>query len=253
VKSGATILDDRETVELLSERPDLLAIADAVRATQSRPGGLGFRRVKGPVLAVVAFAVVTGAVVGGLTLTGHNAPAEKTAHKPPAEKIKSSSGGIIGPAGAVATLARPLGGFGQQVSLATAVSELGGPVTLPDSAQVKPSDAGAVWAATASSQGESSVSVAVTFPAQGFIIQYLRPPIPDPLSNFQGFVKDSPGSQVIYLNGGVPARAIAQTSDPSSWGSIEFVAGGTTILVMGQTDQATLQSVAQSILDRVGS
>lgn len=163
------------------------------------------------------------------------------------------SGQIIGPAGAMATMDHPLGGFGRPVSLAAAASELGGQVTLPNSAQVTPSDVGAVWAATASGEGERSVSVGVTFPAQGLIIQYLRPPIPDPLSNYQGFVKDSPGSRVIYLNGGVPARAIPQTSDPSSWGSIEFVAGGTTILVMGQVDQATLQPVAQSIVDRSAS
>jgi uncharacterized membrane protein len=37
VKNGATILDDRETVELLHDHPQLLAIADAVRATQGKP------------------------------------------------------------------------------------------------------------------------------------------------------------------------------------------------------------------------
>jgi hypothetical protein len=35
VNSGATIFDDRETVEFLRDHPHLLAIADAVRATQS--------------------------------------------------------------------------------------------------------------------------------------------------------------------------------------------------------------------------
>jgi hypothetical protein len=153
----------------------------------------------------------------------------------------------------MATINHPLGMFGHQVSLPAAESELGGPVTLPDSAEVHPSDVGVVVAATATGEGEKSVSVGVSFPAEGLIIQYLRPPIPNPLSNFQGFVKNSQGSQLIYLNDGVPARAIAQTSDPSSWGSIEFVAGGTTIEVMGQQDEATLQSVAQSILHRVGS
>jgi hypothetical protein len=36
VSSGATILDDRETVEMLRDHPHLLAIADAVRATQNK-------------------------------------------------------------------------------------------------------------------------------------------------------------------------------------------------------------------------
>ena len=34
MNSGATIFDDPETVEFLRDRPHLLAIADAVRATQ---------------------------------------------------------------------------------------------------------------------------------------------------------------------------------------------------------------------------
>lgn len=36
MNSGATIFDDQETVELLRGRPHLLAIADAVRATQAK-------------------------------------------------------------------------------------------------------------------------------------------------------------------------------------------------------------------------
>jgi hypothetical protein len=38
VKDDPTILDDRETVELLAAQPQLLAIADAVRATQRKEG-----------------------------------------------------------------------------------------------------------------------------------------------------------------------------------------------------------------------
>ena len=41
MSTGATIFDDRETVEFLRDHPHLLAIADAVRATQSEANPLG--------------------------------------------------------------------------------------------------------------------------------------------------------------------------------------------------------------------
>jgi hypothetical protein len=157
----------------------------------------------------------------------------------------------MGPGGDL-TLARPMGPGGKQVSLSEAASSLGGPVVLPNSTQVTPSDAGTVWVDQmhGDTTGDTSTAVAVTFPSRGLIIQYARPPIPDPLANYQGFVSQSPGSQVIYLSAGVPALAIAP-ADPSGWESIKFVAGGTTIIVLGHSSQASLQAVARSILDRV--
>jgi hypothetical protein len=66
-------------------------------------------------------------------------------------------------------------------------------------------------------------------------------------------VSNSEGS-VIYLNGGVPALTKeAPLPDGSPWGFVQFDANGSTIFVMGHPDQATLQAVAQSILDRIGS
>jgi hypothetical protein len=96
---------------------------------------------------------------------------------------------------------------------------------------------------------DDTAAIAVTFPAQGLEVQYLRPPIAHPLANYKGFVSQAPGSQVIYLDGDVPALAIA--ADGSGWGSVEFVTGGTTITVMGPTlSEASAQSIAQSILDQ---
>lgn len=163
---------------------------------------------------------------------------------------------LLGPAGAIATLDQPLGLNGRQVaSQAAAAAALGGPLTLPDLASVKPADAGAFWVASASDgAGTTRTGAAVTFPTQGLIVRYTRPPVPDPLANYQGFVSQSPGAQVVYLKGGVPALAQArQPSDQSSWGSIEFVVGGANVVVMGHDDQATLVDVAQSILDRTNS
>jgi hypothetical protein len=158
-----------------------------------------------------------------------------------------SPGGSMGP-GPEVTLARPLGGFvGSQMSLANASSALGAALTLPDSPTVRASDAGPVWAA---SGRDGNVSVAVTFPKQGLIVLYERPAMSDPLSNFQSFVKDSPGSQVAYLSASVPALSIPELPDGSNWGSVEFVSGGTIIAVLGHNDEATLEGVANSILDR---
>jgi hypothetical protein len=62
VNSGATIFDDRETVEFLRDHPHLLAIADAVTATQRQPSTV--RRHRWPLLVAAAVAV---AVVAGLS------------------------------------------------------------------------------------------------------------------------------------------------------------------------------------------
>lgn len=200
-----------------------------------------------PVLAAASAAVI----VGVLSIAGQHAPPLRTGQGATAKKTSSSSV-IPGLGGSPPTMAYPLGQCcGRQVSLADAASELGGPLTLPDSAQVKPSDAGAAWAESANGEGQSLVDVAVSFPKQGLIVRYARPPIPDPLSNYQVAVSSSEGS-LIYLNGGVPALADeSQLQDGSNWGFVQFVAGGTTIVVMGHPDEEALQSVAQSILDQM--
>lgn len=155
----------------------------------------------------------------------------------------------IGPA---PTVAHPLPPSAQQVSATAASSALGASLTLPRSASVSPSEAGAFWLASAhASDGESRVSVAVTFPSHAFAVRYTRPAYPDPLANYQSFVNAYPnGSQLIYLHG-VPA--LLQTStrpDGSTWDAVEFVKGGTIIVVMGNAQEAALQSAAQSIVDQ---
>lgn len=210
--------------------------ADVGMARSRRRAGRTLRVVAG----VAAIALVTFALV-------------RIAIRPAAQPSHANNrfkGSVLGPP-TVLTLNHPLGPGSAEVSLAEAARGLDGPVTLPDSAQAQPSDVGAAWLSTASDgAGHSSVGVGVTFPTRNFIIQYLRPPIPDPLANYQNSLTSSPGSELIYLHGGVPALAIPLNADRSNWGSVEFVAGGTTIIVMGLVDQSTLQAVAQSVLDR---
>lgn len=98
-------------------------------------------------------------------------------------------------------------------------------------------------------KADTETAVAVTFPSKGLILRYQRPPIPNPLENFQSFARAAPDAQVISL-GSVPAQAIPERPGGSNWASIEFVAGGTTIDVMGHTSIASLQVVAQSVLSR---
>lgn len=144
------------------------------------------------------------------------------------------------------TLDHPLGPLEKPITLADVPSTLGAPIVLPDCVVVHPSDAGAVWGA---GDPNTSSAIAVTFPTQGLIVLYKRPPISDPQTNFENFAEQTRGTSVIDLNG-TPALAIAQAPDGSNWGSVEFVANGMTIVVMGHNGTATLQTVAQSIIDR---
>jgi len=69
VNRSATIFDDRETVEFLRDRPHLLAIADAVRATQGRRTRSAHRRKPMFVAAaVVAACAAVGVVAAVLVL-----------------------------------------------------------------------------------------------------------------------------------------------------------------------------------------
>lgn len=63
MNDSATIFDDRETVEFLRDHPHLLAIADAVTATQGQPSTV--RRHRWPLLVAAAAAI---ALVAGLSL-----------------------------------------------------------------------------------------------------------------------------------------------------------------------------------------
>ena len=153
------------------------------------------------------------------------------------------------------TLARPIADtLATRVSMSDAASALGRTLLLPNTPQVAPADAGAVWMEQAhgDSQDDTSAIVAVTFPSQRLIILYMRPPIHDPLAYIQASVKDAPGSQLVWL-GSVPAWLILEPSDGSNWSAIEFVAGGVTVDVFGvfgRTSGAALQAIAQSIVDQ---
>jgi hypothetical protein len=154
------------------------------------------------------------------------------------------------------TIEHPLFG-GHQVSISKAGIALRTKVVLPNTALVNPSETKAVWLRTAN-QGRVA-SVAVSFPGPEVIVQYDYPvPYPsDPLSLYKAIAANKYYGSAFHVVdlGGTPALAEDEDSDQnrSNFGSLEFVAAGIRIAVLGHYDQARLQAVAQSILDRSSS
>lgn len=183
--------------------------------------------------AAVAAAAVTASLIGVFAFGG--SPHAR-------EGIRS--------AGPLATLAHPLTHpDAREVTLIDARRALGAPIVLPNSALAGPSDVGAIW-----TQSEGPVTdVAVTFPGPAVIVGYSRPvEYPEvPAAMYATEAKQSPHSMSTISLDGVPALATAQNSDQlhQNFGSIEFVIDGTQVMVLGHYDEATLQSVAQSIVD----
>lgn len=195
------------------------------------------------VVFIVAVALVAGAAFAVIRTTSSASPK------------RISIPAFLG-VGAAPTVAQPFGPSAKQVSLADATSALGAPVILPHSALAPQKDVGATWmnSLSNSSTGESSVSVAVTFPADQLDIRYVRPAYSDPLANYESFVKAYPtGDQVISLHG---QPALTQTSTHSNgtpWSSVEFVSRGTIISVMGYANVSKLEGIANAILNRAAS
>jgi hypothetical protein len=163
-----------------------------------------------------------------------------TGHQPTAN---SSIAGLPGP-----TLQDPLGSGEQETTLAAASTALGASIVLPSTSSVQASDAGATWQIS----GSSGTMVAVTFPSQGLMVEYRRPiPYSDPSTEYQGLTQSVPSSQVVSLNG-TPAFLIPQNSDSTgaNFGVVLFEVNGTEVRVMGHNDNATLEAIAQSIIDR---
>jgi hypothetical protein len=143
--------------------------------------------------------------------------------------------------------------FGQRTTLVDASAKLGTAIAVPIIAQVSPSKIGSVWVEQAPTGDDTNV--AVTFPAAGLIVQYERPvQYPEsPLAMYRAEAADLPGKNVISMNG-VPAVETEQNSDDtgSNFGSIEFVASGTRIAVLGHYNESTLRPFAEALLEAAG-
>jgi hypothetical protein len=149
----------------------------------------------------------------------------------------------------------------RQVDVADASATLGAPVVLPDTSLVSPADVGQVWAERSCPEPEGQVTDAnllhacwiwVSFPSAGLSVGYLRPPMYDGTKNEWKLQARMYGDNAAAIElGSIPALAIAP-QDPYP-GSVEFDLNGTRVVVAGNYDTATLQAVAQSIVDRAGS
>ncbi len=138
--------------------------------------------------------------------------------------------------------------------LADASKILGAPVVLPDTALVTPSDADKTVETVCVPKddtvdpGAGGCQVRVSFPAAGLTVTYATFPGMQSLrTSYEQIEQQNSGAELLSL-GGVQALFVPQKE---SW--IEFELGGTEISVEGAYDKATLESVAQSIVDRAGT
>ncbi len=133
--------------------------------------------------------------------------------------------------------------------MSAAASAFGSTIALPDTPQVPSSGVGTVWVNQLTGE-ETQTAVSVTFPSQGLIIDYERPAPADPLGYFQATTGPAPSPQLIWL-GSTPASYDPGT--PGMWEEVQVIAGGATIDVLGHSSEASLQAVAQSIVDRASA
>jgi hypothetical protein len=241
-RDAMTLLREANPIQLedvpdVGQSHEARALLNSIVAGTSSGGTLVRRRTLVAIATAGAAAAV--ALIGVFVFTGQGP-------RPSAERLRAQPD--------TETFAYPLGRGAKQTTLADASTTLGAPLVLPNSPLVKASDAGPVWTDTDS---HGTRRVAVTFPSQSLTIKYERPvPFSDPLANYQQYAKSTPETaQVIDLSG-VPALAVKMQSGGSDWthgGWIQFVAGGTAVVVQGHYDESTLQDVAQSIVPQVGS
>ena len=211
MNSRATIFDDPETVGLLRDRPDMLAIADAVRATHRRTGA----RSRGWLLLVAAAAVVASAAAV-IALPGGGAH--------PATGVTTG--------GAVGLIPDPVP-VSQAVSDAT--KEFGAPVILPKSPSLD-------WSADTAGANESWSPSAY-------------PGGPTHLLQVWMSSHGPPHVSIRYA----PATDQDPTYSPALiqvWpnaNNVQFRQGRLSIWIFTTGDVATLEALAQSILNQAAT
>ena len=198
-------------------------------------------------------------VAGGteISLSGGDSPDQSilvAAAQSIADRSESPPAGQLGEVGGVQLYpyVRPA----KQVALSDLSKALGGPVVLPDTTLVKPSDAAQAWAGgTCPHPGARGHWVEdemyacwlwISFPGTSLSVGYVRPPIYEGSIGEWKLWLSSPGSDVVELSG-VPALLVPENGPFPGW--LEFDVDGSRIIVGGDYDAATLQAVAQSIVD----
>ena len=158
MNGGATIFDDRETVELLRDHPQLLAIADAVRATQ----GERTRSARPMVMATIGLIAAAAVGFGVSTLfqgSGHQASGPTAPVQPGGIRIDTTP----------LSNDNPFGADGKLVTLHQFVADKvdqGYSVPLPDSPLANSDNVGNVWENTATG------AVTIFYPSSGIQLDY---------------------------------------------------------------------------------
>jgi hypothetical protein len=259
VNSGATIFDDRETVEFLRDHPHLLAIADAVRATQGEATRSVLRRKPLLVAAAVAACATVAATVAFLAVPNAN-PHHTAAGGGPPHHVVTVSGDAPG------------GPIPLSQALSSASKSFGVPIFLPDTSVLKPSDAGAAaseqWLPSPHPGVQEPVSqVTVDFPSPYVSISYSPTALtsgasqyPNALDQYQAEIaqaRNPADYQIVSLSDGTPALI----SLGPSGNFIEFRLGKLSITIWAPNnngipttvDAATIQALAQSIVDQAAA
>jgi hypothetical protein len=250
VNSGATIFDDRETVELLRDHPHLLAIADAVCATQTRRTALAQRRRP---LLVAAAALVACGTAAALTV----------ALATPSATTHHSHGGPPYPF----PMPPPI-----PVSLDQAQSDMsnqfGVPLVLPDASVLGASESPTILEQPCHKAVDVPTAplcwVTVRFPSPAVDIEYIRTSAtwgsryPDARDQYQEEIvrTGNPSDfQIVSLNGTPALIQTVQTAD-----TIEFRLDELSIRIMAPTGDtpttistADLETLAQSMLDQASN
>jgi hypothetical protein len=129
---------------------------------------------------------------------------------------------------------------------------IGAPIVLPDTNIVGQADAASIVTTLCPSSGDSACQATVEFPSLDvsyvpLTIRYLRPAPVDPDTSYGSVVKQVHGSAIVSLDG-VSALYVPGTPGAQpSW--IEFVSNGSDVTIQGIYDEATLASLARSVVD----
>jgi hypothetical protein len=265
VNSGATIFDDRETVEFLRDRPHLLAIADAVRATQRERTRSALRRK--PLLIAAAAALVACATAAALiavfAVPGTSSHHTAVGSGPPEHPIITVNGGTPGNAPGLVPLNK---------ALSSASKSFGVPIILPNTPVLKPSEAGATaneqWLPSPKPGVQEPVSqLTVQFPSPFVSITYAPTALtywgshyPDALDQYRAEIAQAmtPSDyQIVSLSDGTPALIGVGKTGNSFW----FRLGKLSIIIWAPNnngipttvDASALQGLAQSMVDQAAT
>ena len=244
--SGAAIFDDRETVELLRDHPQLLAIADAVRATQTRRTFLAHRRR--PLLVAAAALVACGAAALTIALAVSGGTAQHSGAEP----------GPVPPM--PPEIAVPL-----DQAQSDMLNRFGVPLILPDTSVLGPGESPTILEQPCVKAPEVPTAplcwLNVRFPSPAVDIEYLRTSAtwgsryPDARDQYQREIANAANPsdfQIVALGGTLALIETAQTGN-----TIEFRLGELSITIRAPSadsptpvDAADLQALATSMLDK---